>query len=185
MQGYPKAGEMRLVSMDRQEAEVDGTNLIRNGDFKQWWAGAPVPNGFSQPAEAVAKVEQLQSGDVQGLGQVWLTPDRERLLDAMLRTESAPLEEGKSYELEVTAASVPGRVASLSLWSRGPEGWVLMADNFLTLQPQNMGLKTYRKAFTATTSGPVAVAASSSGVITEDAVAWLEWRLTAAGGAAS
>jgi hypothetical protein len=181
VKGYPKPGEMRLLSMDRQEAEIDNTNLIRNGDFHQWWAGAPVPNGFVQPSEATAMVKPIEAGDTKGIFQIWKTNERERQLEEMLRTESAPLEAGKTYTLEVTAASASGRLVTLDIWSRAEGAWLAVEPSFLSLQPQGLGVKTYRKSFTAKTAGPVTIAAASNGAVSDAPVAWLEWRLTAGG----
>lgn len=183
--GYPKPGEMRVLSMERQEAKSDDTNLIRNGDFRQWWAGAPVPNGFSQPDETRSKVLSIDVADAKAFAQIWQKPERELELESMLRTETAPLEAGRAYTLEVTAAAAPGRLVTLDLWARTEQGWIPVDEGFLTLMPQTAGLKTYQKTFTARSSGSLIVAARSTGAVGEDPVGWFEWRLTASGSPAT
>jgi hypothetical protein len=184
--GYPPAGEMRVVKMEKIKEATDTANLLRNGDFRQWWAGAPVPNAFLPPAEGASKIVLLNEGERYAMVQAWAGPVAEATLDATLRTESTPLETGQAYELQVTAVGAAGRRTTLSLWTKSDTGeWQCTLPNLLTLQPAGTGLKTYRKPFTAKADGPVMISVSGSGTAGEDRMtAWLEWRLTTAQDAA-
>lgn len=183
--GYPAPGEMQVVSMERLEQQAGRGNLLRNGDFRDWWAGAPVPNGFLPPDPELSTVAKIPDASVSGLMQSWSSPLRETELESSLRAETAALEQGKSYILEATAVSTPGQLPALSLWQRDDAGtWRPFQRDILILQPSAMGTKTYRRSFVASASGPAMLASTSSGTgLPDQAVGWLEWRLTASTGA--
>jgi len=176
---------MQVVSVERVEEAVDTGNLLRNGDFHQWWAGAPVPNGFMPPSPDYAQVQRVEDEGTHVLVQGWLKAEREPDLESCLRASSGALEEGKRYEVELSAAATPGRVVSLDLWQQAKDGLgQLVEPDLLQLQPSQSAIKTYRATFTAKQAGPAALAASAMGAgMPESAVAWLEWRLSRADGA--
>lgn len=178
---------MQVVSIERLEAAVDTGNLLRNGDFHQWWAGAPVPNGFLPPSAEYAQVQRVEEEGTHVLVQAWLKSEREPDMESCLRASAAPLEEGKLYEVELSAAAVPGRVVSLDLWQQAKDGvWQLVEPDLIQLHPSQSAIKTYRATFTAKQAGPAVLAASSMGAtIPESAVGWLEWRLSRTEGGAS
>ncbi len=182
--GYPPPGEMQVVSVERLEQQAGRGNLLRNGDFRDWWAGAPVPNGFLPPASNFSTVAKLPDANMHGLVQSWSSPMRETDLESSLRAETAALEQGKSYILEATAVAAPGRLPSLSLWQRDDAGtWRPFQRDLLILQPSALGAKTYRRSFVAEASGPAMLASSASGPgMPDQSVGWLEWRITAGTG---
>lgn len=180
---YPPPGEMRVVSMERIDRGGAAESLLTNGDFSQWWAGAPVPNGFIPPAETDSVVERQPVGEKQVMVQQWKAPNVAYNLVEMLRTETAPLKKGGRYTLRVTAAAPAGRVATFALWHQGEGGvWQPLALNFLSIQPAGVGVKTYAKSFTTERDGPLAIAATGAGATgAEHATAWLQWELVEEG----
>lgn len=180
--GYPPPGAMRVVSMERIEQSASTQSLLPNGDFAQWWAGAPVPNGFQAPAPDDSSIGRETIADKMVMVQQWKQNSATTLLASMLRAESMPLVKGRRYRVRITAASPAGRVAMLGLWQQNDQAvWQPLVHHFLTLQPAAHGVKTYQKDFTAERDGPVALAASSVGAETgENPAVWVQWELVEA-----
>jgi len=177
--GAPAPGTMRVVSMEPLDRPVDTGNLIKNGSFEEWWAGAPTPNGFLPPEDGGAKFRRVagQTGNFY-LEQIWTRDDNPQSLMAMFHTETAELSSGQTYVLEVTAQSAPGRVIGISLWQEEEGGWERLAENLLTLQPTVGVVKTYRETFVARGNGRLALSVDGAGTTGEARAAdWFSWRL--------
>jgi len=177
--GAPAPGTMRVVSVEPLERPVDTGNLINNGSFEEWWAGAPTPNGFLPPEGGGAKFKRV-AGQTSNfyLKQSWTRGDNANQLSETFHTETTPVTSGQTYVLEVTAAAPPGRAIGISLWQEGEDGWGVVEENLLLMQPGQGTVKTYRETFIAKSTGTLALSADGAGATGDERSAdWYSWRV--------
>jgi len=120
--GLP-GGTMRLVSVE-PVGEGGGTNLLENGDFAMWWAGAPAPERFTPPAQQFSRVGRVGGAAPgrHGIEQRWHGDDFEEEAPGLLRTTAVGLRPDATYTLEIVSRRLrPGRIG-LSLHEERPGG---------------------------------------------------------------
>lgn len=192
--GYPAPGEMRLIAAtplegtpeettsaeNAPEAVQDG-NLIRNGNFQNWWAGVSYPDGFSGAGDATTI--RVRRAPDQGVIQEWLTSDSEEPVDRLFHTLVSGIRPQTPYRIEVTAASPEGAAVGISVfeWPEdSDENAELLEWPELILVALAPGEKqTLSRVFRSYKSSRIAIATHGIGVsMYPAAVQWISWRLT-------
>lgn len=174
--GVPGPGAMRLVSASAVTAEEKVRQLIPNGSFTDWWAGAPAPEGFGAPDGRLSTIEKLLlPNGAAVVRQVWRAPDLDK---SPAEQFTAAVPEGKAaqeYELRVEAAYMLGQSIVLNVLQEDAGGKVSPVQApFIKLGPSTGIVKRYIKRFTSPADGKLLITASAGGPST---VEWYRWEL--------
>lgn len=117
--GAPPPGTMRIISM----TPIASKNLVPNGAFETYWAGAPAPEAFVPPS---AKYSTLtRSSDMDGTFscmQTWSQSDFDLDMGNAFRTHLYGISPNSTFELTVDATNTDGIVAGISLFGIGDDG---------------------------------------------------------------
>jgi len=173
--GYPASGTMKVLSA--APLPPQSQNLVVNPYMRQWWVGSPIPEGFAAPKPGYSSLEPLVSGEVGALRQSWKMLDDGAGIEDLFRFSVPRVSKGGTYEIGVTAEGSEGAQASMSLCQEaGPGKFVLLQDNFLTIQGDGLGLRWYAKRFTLTQDGPLVIAVHATPSMKADGwAAWHYW----------
>ncbi len=177
----PAPGTMRLVLVERVEEKARkeaGQNLLPGGDFEDWWAGAPAPQGVMPPDPGASKLERGN-----GLAQVWQRPEAPDAIGARMRLEAGKLSPG-TYELEALASGSTGGAVALGIWGQSDNGTLApIDDDFITILPGAGQAKRYSRQFTLEQAGTVVVSPHAIfGMLPDSRVVWHAVRLSRVGG---
>ena len=186
--GYPEPGVFDVVEVaPLDDAANPKDNLIPNGNFDDWYAGAPYPTGFLAPgSEGSTQVRRgpAYSGPgIHSVEQSWTRNDAGTGLTRQFHIIVSGLKPLTVYRFEALGISFNNTVAAISareIKDGRPTGigWA----SLVTLAPGKGEAQRISRAFTTANSGNVAFFAHSTAETAFPAqVAWLEWRLTETG----
>jgi len=177
----PKPGTMITLSVQPlapAPVETAAPNLLKDGDFQAWWAGAPAPKALTAPDAAFSKLERVQAG----VKQVWDASDtyEDLAVRARARIESLPPGE---YEIELTATGPAAATVSVGLWLDDPSGAVELDDDFIQIPPAPGLVKRYTKRVTLGAPGSLLLTAHAGlGLVRGAEITWGGWRVSPVGG---
>jgi len=182
---YPPPGHMRLLSMEAANSVYSARNLIHNGDFSVWYAGAPVPDGFVAPGNTkITKVNRQEPRGGPGrfsADQYWYASDAgEGLLD-LFHTLVPGIEAGKAYEFFVQYRVYDQTTVSISMVLLDASGTPqeFWPDAMVT-EPGHEAIKTCSIKFRPTIGGTLAIVPHTNEKTSYRArTIWQLWRLTA------
>lgn len=182
---YPKPGEMRVVSIEKIAVDNVPQNLITNGDFSEWYVGAPMPTGFSAPKDPA--VSSIQRGDPQGgpgqhaAEQTWRQSDAEAPPAELFHTVVKGLKPNTVYRLAVNALPADSTTVSISVWE------LKSAKEIGGRWPDLIEIgsaeesRSSANTFVTNRTGTLLIAAHANARTEFPAqVLWREWRLTEA-----
>lgn len=180
VEGYPPPGQMRVISIERIE-EPD-TNLLKNGDFANWWSGAPVADGFFAPQVEGVRMEQVRAEGRTGNSvlQTWSSPESELAPERLFHTVVNNLLPRNDYQLEVMASGSHAGIVRIEVWEVDAPGvgQTPLPTAYLTLCPGRNQAKSYILPFSTGDSGRFLIAARCASMTGEDAsVVWHEWHV--------
>lgn len=183
---YPAPGEMRVVSTEPlSDGSSGAANLIANGNFSEWWAGAPVPTGFVPAPNGYSIIERVSNG--QGgiaCAQSWRKSDRKAGQPNRFYCEVPNIGPGKSFEFAVRAQSVEGCTATFDVYEvqagEKYKGLVIGAP----VVPEDATAPTWFRTPVTTQEGGRLVILSSTvdEAVPPGKIIWHEWSLTDAPG---
>jgi len=177
----PKPGTMVTLSVQPlAPAAVERTapNLLKDGDFQSWWAGAPAPKALTAPDAAFSRLERVQAG----VKQVWEASDTYEDLAVRARARIENLPPGE-YEIELTAAGPTAATVSVGLWLDDPSGAVELDDDFIQIPPAPGLVKRYTKRITLGAPGLLLLTAHAGlGLVRGAEITWGGWRVSPVGG---
>lgn len=177
----PAPGTMVTLSVQPlAPAAVERTapNLLKDGDFQAWWAGAPAPKALTAPDAAFSKLERAPAG----VRQVWEASDTYEDLAVRTRARVENLPPGE-YEIEVTATGPAAATVSVGLWLDDPSGAVELDDDFLQIPPAPGLVKRYTKRVTLGAPGSLLLTAHAGlGLVRGAEITWGGWRVSPVGG---
>jgi hypothetical protein len=102
----PAPGEMQVISVTPLQSGAVHSNLLPNGSFSEWWAGAPAPTGFQAPDSELSIIERATDRRTTGftVRQRWLKPDRRERNTRCFQTE-LNLKPETQYTLQIAATT--------------------------------------------------------------------------------
>lgn len=114
----PPPGEMRVISVEPiSQGPSDLDNLVPNGNFSEWWAGAPAPTHFILPPPQFSTLERLVEGeDHFPCAQTWKQTDRKKGKDKRLHVFVPNIKADTEYEFSVEAQSEDGCTVLLDVY---------------------------------------------------------------------
>lgn len=190
-EGTLTPGSMELVSVTPLSADAPSGNLLYNGDFSEFWAGAPAPTGFNVPAAgAASKVARgvgLKDRGVSNFSavQTWDRSDRGMGPEHRLGTQVKGLKPATAYRLEVLADGGAGVLAGIGVAQLDAKGKATDLAPCSLYVAGGIGPKTYTGHFVTQAGGDHVL---TSLLISTDklpaTVTWYEWRLSEAPGEA-
>lgn len=172
-------GRLELTAVSEPQMLEAYPNLIPNGDFGTWWAGAPAPEHFQRPdreLSAVRRVGGIGNSPFAAL-QDWRGADMRTGVHRQFGVMAA-VEGGVRYTLSVMAERLPGGTPAISIWvwTFDAEGTADALDSpFMLLTPAQGLCKRYVRSFTPQKGGPVLITSRAEG---SGRIVWHEWRLT-------
>lgn len=173
----PPPGEVWLIGVEPVQRGGDtGRNLLSNGDFQRWWAGAPGPEGFLRPAPSSTLERPVDAPPAWfAARQIWREPTG--ALEEQLRLDAGILEAGRRYRLTVIAALRRRPAPRIDLWADDGAGNFenVDAEGFILLQSVPDTVKLYQRVFTPERTARYMVSSSGDA---GSAVDWIAWRLT-------
>lgn len=177
--GLPAPGTMALISVApvTDAGADDGANLIANGTFGTWWAGAPSPQSYLMPTERFSRIRRKPGIIDAGFAaqQTWRKSDMDQAIEDLFHTR-VELEAGTIYTLSVAVEKVSGQNPSIWIFEFDGSGQPIPVDTpLIKLGPSTGIYKQYIRSFAPKRSGLVVIAARSDG---PSEVIWHEWRLT-------
>ncbi|HNR29840.1 MAG TPA: hypothetical protein PKI11_03025 [Candidatus Hydrogenedentes bacterium] len=167
---------MKVVAVTPIDVRSPRHNLVPNGDFKTWWAGAATPEEFQPPDPRSSRLARMVglSGSNFAARQVWnegdaaATPDRHFSAEVVLEPDTA-------YALSVTAELRAGRGVSVGVRELGADGAPAAEDAArITLLPSEGVCKRYERTFTPARGGRALVLSRAESAAD---VVWYDWRL--------
>lgn len=178
----PKPGTMVTLSVQPlappTPVEKAAPNLLKDGDFQAWWAGAPAPKALTAPDAAFSKLERVQAG----VKQVWEASDTYEDLAVRARARIENLPPGE-YEIELTATGPTAATVSVGLWLDDPSGAVELDDDFIQIPPAPGLVKRYTKRVTLGAPGSLLLTAHAGlGLVRGAEITWGGWRVSPVGG---
>jgi hypothetical protein len=181
----PAPGTMKVLSIAPIVRAQSDENLIRNGDFSDFWAGAPGPTGFG--FSAAAAISRLERAPAAGTGarefrvkQIWDNSDARLTPRERFHTVAEQLEPNRRYCLSVTAEAERGTLAAIDIHDAAENG-VRIAANAVRVLDTGEGPQEAEYCFTAPASGSVIVSAHGlPGMTIPSAVYWDAWKLSEA-----
>jgi len=157
---------MRLVSVSPvAEVSRSAENLIHNGDFREFMAGAPCPTRFVPPKAGSSRVSRVRDDDgSSGALQEWLIPDHGAALADHFRVHLIGIKADTEYTLEVDASSVEGVGASVSLFEMESDGKTPapLELDFIRVKPEAGHREVYKKQFRTQKGVRLAIAMHAS-----------------------
>ncbi len=181
---YPKPGEMRVVSIEEIAIEQVPENLIANGDFNEWHAGAPMPTGFVAPKDpAISSIQRRDTPDGPSrysVEQVWNQSDASAPPAELFHTVVKGLKPNTVYRLEVNAAPADNATVGISVWElRTTKELGGRWPDLIEIGSEENGSSA--NTFVTNKTGTVLIAAHANERTEFPAqVLWAEWRLTEA-----
>jgi len=181
----PAPGTMKVLSMAPMVRAQSDANLIRNGDFSDFWAGAPGPTGFGfSAAAAISRLERAPAPDSGTqefrVKQTWDNSDVRLTPRERFHTVAEQLEPNRRYCLTVTAEAEPGTLAAIDIHDAAENG-VRIASNAVRVLDTGEGPQEGTYCFKAPASGSVIISAHSlPGMAIPAAVYWDAWKLSEA-----
>lgn len=177
----PAPGTMVTLSVQPLAAATvqrAAPNLLKDGDFQAWWAGAPAPKALTAPDAAFSRLERVQTG----VKQVWEASDTYEDLAVRTRARVENLPPGE-YEIEVTATGPTAATVSVGLWLDDPSGAVELDDDFIQIPPAPGLVKRYTKRITLGAPGSLLLTAHAGlGLVRGAEITWGGWRVSPVGG---
>lgn len=182
---YPKPGETQVISVDPVRASgAAGDNLIRNGNFNEWWAGTPIPSGFSAPADgagsSITRIKSVRTGGVNAVEQTWTAWETSLAPENLFRTLVTNLSKDTVYELSVTGVALSPSSVSISVLdpvseTKFPGGCL----SLLEIEPREKELQELTGFFQPAKDGDVLICAHANDETRPDTrVQWVEWKLS-------
>jgi hypothetical protein len=175
--GNPPPGKMEVVSVTPVAlATLAAPSILRNGDFREWWAGAPAPSGFEPPNPAFSRISRVHRGKPGFVArQVWLKDDSGAAISDCFRVELGGLEPNTAYELSVRAAGENASSVTVSIWETAGSGAELLPlePDFIMLLPSHMTVKDYAKTFRTRDGSRLVVAVRQNSAGSERSI--IEW----------
>jgi len=181
----PAPGTMKVLSIAPIVRAQSDENLIRNGDFSDFWAGAPGPTGFGFSASAA--ISRLERAPATGTGarefrvkQLWDNGDQRLTPRERFHSVVEKLEPNRRYCLTVAAEAEPGTLAAIDLHDAAENG-ARIAANAVRVLDTGDGPQENTYCFSAPASGSVIISAHGlPGSVIPAGVYWDSWRLTEA-----
>jgi hypothetical protein len=170
-------GRLDEISVSATQVQEVYPNLIANGDFGLWWAGAPAPERFQRPDPEMSAVSRVRGAGAAPFAaqQVWRAPDAKAGPVRMFGVETE-VEAGVRYTLSVTAERVATGAVSVWLWRFDAAGKPEALESpFLQLGPSLGICKRYVRSFTPDRGGALFITSKAEVAST---VIWHEWLLT-------
>lgn len=182
-------GAMRVISVTPLDNDFGSReNLFPAGEFRNWWTGAPVPEGFHLKTNAPAALNRLSRSDGDGFRakQTWKGNDDPQTLSNLLHTMQFNARANEPFEIEILATVLGGQFAHVGLWMTDNDGNEILLDPyFISLYPGNGVLKKYVRTFSLPNDGQFRFAVHGRSSEREDgveaAVLWYAWFLRSAG----
>lgn len=173
----PPPGKMEVVSVTPLAlATLTAPSLLRNGDFREWWAGAPAPSGFEPPNPAFSRISRVHRGKAGFVArQVWRTDDSTAAVSDCFRVELDGLEPDTAYALSVRAAGEKASSVTISIWETTGSGAELLPlePDFIMLLPSHMTIKDYTKTFRTREGARLVIAVRQNSAGAEHSI--IEW----------
>lgn len=179
-------GTMRVLSVTRVTADPEDPNLIYNGDFNEFWAGAPAPTGFNAPADSASRARRDAGladapGSSFAVVQTWDKPDADMGLPYRLHARVSGLKAETVYNIEAIARAAPGVLAGIGVFSFDEAGHEKQLCPVAVRVPGGLPAGRYAGRIATDAAGDVALAAvliSASALPAN--VTWYSWKLTEA-----
>jgi len=177
----PVAGEIRVVSVTPVgSAESRARNLILNGYFDEWWAGAPAPSGFTAPVPAFSTLRKVVENGKIVCVQEWVKSDNAATSSNLFRVIVVDTKADTPYELSIQAYSLDGGSAFVSIYENPEAGApVALTNEAITIEATDTAPKAYTAVFKTKQGGKVSLIVRSKnpeGV--GGKIAWISWSLT-------
>ncbi|MCC6142694.1 MAG: hypothetical protein IT368_02695 [Candidatus Hydrogenedentes bacterium] len=177
----PPAGSLEVISVTPLEGE-QRQNLLQNGSFDEWYAGAPGPTGFTTPKPGLstlrrdAEIEAMAPLGFRAI-QRWKKSDSETLGFGRFGTYVDVIP-GADYELHVIATSWSGGTAIIDVFQEKENGGLeLLQGNVITVEP-DVTVKEYTATFNSGEATRIFIASGSPpGVEPAGSVVWHDWFL--------
>jgi len=172
-------GTLRLISITTIAAP-ERRNLINNGDFGIWWAGAPACEGFSPPNAALSSVTRGWGGEKYPAKQTWNGADTYGEIADQFHVSVENIQPGSWYQLVVTTEGKVMGPITLSIWQREKDTFRAVHNASIELMPVGLEgmVKTYATEFRSGDSDNILIAAVMDSRTTDVAeVTWKEWGL--------
>lgn len=179
-------GSMELVAVTPVAASgnAPAENLLRNGDFREFWAGAPAPTGFTLPgADGASRVRRGvghkdRAGSNFSAVQTWDRPDAGMGLTHRFGTQVTGLKPATAYRVEVVADGSVGVLASIGAFQSEGDDVVELAPRVLPVTG-GIGLKSFVGHFVSQRGGNHTLTSLLASAENMPAtVTWYDWRLT-------
>jgi hypothetical protein len=181
MPELPPPGTLELVSVQPLES-IQRRNLILNGTFDEWYAGAPAPTGFNAPQAAQSTLRR--DAEVSAIGpqgfraiQRWKKNDSDTGAKARFGAW-VTVQPGTQYELRVLATSWSGGTAVIDIFEETAEGELrILEAQAITVEPE-VTIQEYTKTFTAGESTRIFIGSGlPAGVEPAGSIVWHDWFL--------
>lgn len=156
-------GTMRVISVTPATITPKDSAFIKNGDFREFWAGAPAPSGFHVVAPGGPSKIQRAPGDPAAGGssfaalQTWQKPDIATGLDSRFYTNAQGLKPETVYRIEALASGEAGVLAGLGVFELDQTGNANEIAPCAVFVPGGVGTKNNVGYFTTQLGGDVAV----------------------------
>ena len=177
----PAPGTMRVVSVEPLAgAPEDASNLLVNGYFKDWWAGAPAPSGFGPPAAEFSSLERVvqQDGSIACV-QRWKKSDLGVGHTSRFYAELKGAKAEQAYELVITAQSVDGCSAVVHAFEIEAEGSApVSVSGDIVIPPAAKTATEFKHTFSTKKGGQLLLVARAKDKETPPGkIIWGPWRL--------
>jgi hypothetical protein len=177
---------MRLVSREQISRNIDGKNLIYNGDFSVWHSGASSPEGFHAPSDtSISYLRRIDSKGNAGrytIDQWWRKSDSDSSYFDLFHVVVPGISSNQIYELSIHAQARDNATVSLSIIALDENDVaVSIWPDVITLSPEKKSEQRVSKKILAHHSGALAITAHSNPQTNFDKTVriwWFEWRLT-------
>ena len=178
-ENLPPPGSMQVISVTPVPVREE-PNLIQNGDFSVWWAGAPANEGFGAPNPVQSVVRREWDGRQWLARQTWSRFDSPEPAVRLFRVAVTGLQPNSWYRLMVNTVGKVDAAISVSVYTQLQDIVTDMPPPLITLLPtRNAHLVNHYSAdFQAGSEGEHYVASSlntPTGGGTE--VTWQSWSL--------
>lgn len=177
---FPAPGTMEILSSTALDTPTSRENLLENGEFQLWWAGAPNPEVFYPPSRTLSHIDRIWSSAGFVARQHWTVSEKQGGFADHFRSGSAKLKQDQAYRLTVAASDCVGQPIGLSLWQKRNNRWQLAHKDILVIPPLLMGAQVLSADFTPTATADYLVVAKPIHPSTIDhRIDWHSWRLEA------
>ncbi|MBP8127994.1 MAG: hypothetical protein KA184_00325 [Candidatus Hydrogenedentes bacterium] len=162
--GAAQPGTMQVITVTPATLSYEDRTLINNGDFREFWAGAPAPSGFHVVAPGGPSEIRRAPGDPAVGGssfaalQTWQKPDIATSLENRFYTTVQGLKPETLYRVEALASGEAGVLAGLGVFELDQMGNVNEVAPCALTAPGGVGLKNSAGYFTTQMGGDAAVA---------------------------